>query len=232
MDTSHSAVSLSLKRVKMSEQDTDQPVINVPARVKRSRKIQACESCRKHKTRCESPLSGPSTGRCHRCSVLSIPCSLESLGPSRSTSTRSSVSAIRSMHANPLQRPSGTSPRPALDDESDDALADVDGPNDLDMDRKNLASNLKSPHADTQGDPNDYAQAPMGVVWNSLRKQYTTDTTSNGESSVPQPVNMPNEVLSSEQTHLLMSMCVFQSLIVAIESNPTYPGLTHIIYLG
>ncbi|KAG6334098.1 hypothetical protein ID866_4990 [Astraeus odoratus] len=43
---------------------------------KRAKASQACLSCRKHKTRCEI-LDGDSGVQCHRCKVLSLPCSFE-----------------------------------------------------------------------------------------------------------------------------------------------------------
>ncbi|KAJ7720659.1 hypothetical protein DFH07DRAFT_1008489 [Mycena maculata] len=44
---------------------------------KRAKTIQACTSCRKHKTRCEILDPSESPVRCHRCKVLSIACSYE-----------------------------------------------------------------------------------------------------------------------------------------------------------
>ncbi|KAH7931166.1 hypothetical protein BV22DRAFT_998664 [Leucogyrophana mollusca] len=47
------------------------------APAKRAKAAQACLSCRKHKTRCEM-LDGDNSGsQCHRCKVLSLPCSFE-----------------------------------------------------------------------------------------------------------------------------------------------------------
>lgn len=45
------------------------------------RNQQACVSCRKHKTRCELLDSTSYIARCHRCEVLSIPCSFETDAP-------------------------------------------------------------------------------------------------------------------------------------------------------
>ncbi len=47
---------------------------------KRPKTVQACTSCRKHKTRCEL-LDSASHSRCHRCNVLSITCSFETNAP-------------------------------------------------------------------------------------------------------------------------------------------------------
>ncbi|KAF7354028.1 hypothetical protein MVEN_01089600 [Mycena venus] len=44
---------------------------------KRAKTIQACASCRKHKTRCEILDHSASPVRCHRCKVLSVECSYE-----------------------------------------------------------------------------------------------------------------------------------------------------------
>lgn len=54
---------------------------------KRAKAAQACLSCRKHKTRCEM-LDGDSGLQCHRCKVLSLPCSFgDSNGPPVGAST-------------------------------------------------------------------------------------------------------------------------------------------------
>lgn len=54
---------------------------------KRAKAAQACLSCRKHKTRCEM-LDGDSGVQCHRCKVLSLPCSFgDSNGPLVGAST-------------------------------------------------------------------------------------------------------------------------------------------------
>ncbi|KAG0703888.1 hypothetical protein DFH29DRAFT_1040372 [Suillus ampliporus] len=50
------------------------------APAKRAKAAQACLSCRKHKTRCEM-LDGDNSGaQCHRCKVLTLPCSFEENG--------------------------------------------------------------------------------------------------------------------------------------------------------
>ncbi|KZV76063.1 hypothetical protein PENSPDRAFT_646607 [Peniophora sp. CONT] len=48
---------------------------------RRPKSSQACVSCRKHKTRCELLDSTSYIARCHRCEVLSIPCSFETDAP-------------------------------------------------------------------------------------------------------------------------------------------------------
>jgi hypothetical protein len=44
---------------------------------KRAKSIQACTSCRKHKTRCEilEQIAQDTVIQCHRCKVLGVPCS-------------------------------------------------------------------------------------------------------------------------------------------------------------
>ncbi len=51
------------------------------SRSKRS-KVQACSSCRKHKTRCEVLDLERSVVRCHRCNVLKLECSYEGMDKS------------------------------------------------------------------------------------------------------------------------------------------------------
>ncbi|KAJ6590986.1 hypothetical protein DFH09DRAFT_191307 [Mycena vulgaris] len=54
---------------------------------KKSKSIQACTSCRKHKTRCEILDPSKSPVRCHRCQVLALQCSYEeTIMPTASTS--------------------------------------------------------------------------------------------------------------------------------------------------
>ncbi|KAJ7216662.1 hypothetical protein GGX14DRAFT_442325 [Mycena pura] len=58
------------------------------ASAKKSKSIQACTSCRKHKTRCEILDRSKSPVRCHRCQVLTLQCSYEeTMAPTTSTST-------------------------------------------------------------------------------------------------------------------------------------------------
>ncbi|KAJ7792681.1 hypothetical protein B0H14DRAFT_2930159, partial [Mycena olivaceomarginata] len=47
---------------------------------KKPKSIQACTSCRKHKTRCEILDPSRSPVRCHRCQVLTLQCSRTTLG--------------------------------------------------------------------------------------------------------------------------------------------------------
>jgi hypothetical protein len=58
---------------------TDASTKRPPA--KRAKANQACASCRKNKTRCELLESTGYISRCHRCDVLSIPCSFETIAP-------------------------------------------------------------------------------------------------------------------------------------------------------
>ncbi|KAF8208203.1 hypothetical protein K438DRAFT_1813599 [Mycena galopus ATCC 62051] len=54
---------------------------------KKPKSIQACASCRKHKTRCEILDPAKSPVRCHRCQVLTLQCSYEeTILPTASTS--------------------------------------------------------------------------------------------------------------------------------------------------
>ncbi|KAF7343415.1 hypothetical protein MVEN_01774000 [Mycena venus] len=54
---------------------------------KKPKSIQACASCRKHKTRCEILDPSKSPVRCHRCQVLTLQCSYEeTILPTASTS--------------------------------------------------------------------------------------------------------------------------------------------------
>ncbi|KAJ7337372.1 hypothetical protein DFH08DRAFT_748674 [Mycena albidolilacea] len=54
---------------------------------KKPKSIQACTSCRKHKTRCEILDPSKSPVRCHRCQVLTLQCSYEeTILPTASTS--------------------------------------------------------------------------------------------------------------------------------------------------
>ncbi|KAJ7672578.1 hypothetical protein DFH06DRAFT_1036905 [Mycena polygramma] len=57
------------------------------AGTKKPKSIQACTSCRKHKTRCEILDPTKSPVRCHRCQVLTLQCSYEdTILPTASTS--------------------------------------------------------------------------------------------------------------------------------------------------
>ncbi|KAF9238844.1 hypothetical protein BU15DRAFT_75065 [Melanogaster broomeanus] len=73
---------------------------------KRAKAAQACLSCRKHKTRCEM-LEGDNSGaQCHRCKVLSLPCSFEdapasSPGPCSSRAYPSEIQAQASADRRP-----------------------------------------------------------------------------------------------------------------------------------
>ncbi|KAJ7721016.1 hypothetical protein B0H16DRAFT_379069 [Mycena metata] len=54
---------------------------------KKPKSISACTSCKKHKTRCEILDPSKNPVRCHRCQVLTIPCSYEgTILPTASTS--------------------------------------------------------------------------------------------------------------------------------------------------
>jgi hypothetical protein len=48
---------------------------------KRAKATMACNSCRKHKTRCEliGAIEESSPIRCHRCKILAVPCSYEDM---------------------------------------------------------------------------------------------------------------------------------------------------------
>src|ERR1700675_4069370 len=55
------------------------PESRVPGPIKRPKSNQACASCRRHKTRCEQLEGDLSVLRCHRCNVLNMSCSFETL---------------------------------------------------------------------------------------------------------------------------------------------------------
>ncbi|KAJ7028698.1 hypothetical protein C8F04DRAFT_1118400 [Mycena alexandri] len=60
-----------MKRSRENKDDSARPGAKKP------KSIQACASCRKHKTRCEILDPSKNPVRCHRCQVLTIPCSYE-----------------------------------------------------------------------------------------------------------------------------------------------------------
>ncbi|KAH7912970.1 hypothetical protein BJ138DRAFT_1147165 [Hygrophoropsis aurantiaca] len=66
------------------------------APAKRAKAAQACLSCRKHKTRCEMLDGDHSGSQCHRCKVLSLPCSFED---GAAPPERAIASSSRSTHA-------------------------------------------------------------------------------------------------------------------------------------
>ncbi|KAJ7056991.1 hypothetical protein C8F01DRAFT_1152987 [Mycena amicta] len=74
-----------MKRVR---EGADEPSSSSRAAPKKPKSIQACISCRKHKTRCEilDPTKNPV--RCHRCQVLALQCSYEeTMTPTPATPT-------------------------------------------------------------------------------------------------------------------------------------------------
>ncbi|KAJ7185706.1 hypothetical protein C8R46DRAFT_385042 [Mycena filopes] len=54
-----------------------QPPLPSSSMIRKSKTIQACTSCRKHKTRCELLNTTTSPVQCHRCTVIGIHCSYE-----------------------------------------------------------------------------------------------------------------------------------------------------------
>ncbi|KAG7097418.1 hypothetical protein E1B28_004765 [Marasmius oreades] len=64
--------------MKRSREDSNPSSSSVKA-AKRSKSVQACTSCRKHKTRCEVLDTTSTAIRCHRCKTLDIPCSYEEM---------------------------------------------------------------------------------------------------------------------------------------------------------
>lgn len=80
------------KRSDKTKEDAVSPAI------KRPKSIQACTSCRRHKTRCEQ-LDGAVSGslRCHRCKVLNMRCSFDNqnAAPVASASTPRKESPLR-----------------------------------------------------------------------------------------------------------------------------------------
>lgn len=99
---------------------------NAPA--KRAKAAQACLSCRKHKTRCEM-LDGDNSGaQCHRCKVLSLPCSFEENGAPSSDRAGSSsrpvhTPDVRSIREREDRRPSLALSQKSLDIPMDDPRA-------------------------------------------------------------------------------------------------------------
>ncbi|KAJ7704406.1 hypothetical protein B0H17DRAFT_1193653 [Mycena rosella] len=77
------------------------------ASTKKAKSIQACTSCRKHKTRCEILDPSKSPVRCHRCQVLALQCSYEeTILPTASTSRLPSPPPQSvQMQAGPLKPP-------------------------------------------------------------------------------------------------------------------------------
>ncbi|OAX43229.1 hypothetical protein K503DRAFT_708912 [Rhizopogon vinicolor AM-OR11-026] len=98
------------------------------APAKRAKAAQACLSCRKHKTRCEM-LDGDNSGaQCHRCKVLTLPCSFEENGvPSNERAGPSSrpphTPDMRSIREREDRRPSLTIPPKTHDVPMDDSRA-------------------------------------------------------------------------------------------------------------
>ncbi|EIW76212.1 hypothetical protein CONPUDRAFT_168789 [Coniophora puteana RWD-64-598 SS2] len=89
MTASEAAASIGVKR-------GPSPSSAAPTQPKRPKAAQACLSCRKHKTRCEM-LEGDNSGsHCHRCKVLSLPCSFDATNatPASAASDSASTSAL------------------------------------------------------------------------------------------------------------------------------------------
>lgn len=103
------------------------------APAKRAKAAQACLSCRKHKTRCEM-LDGDNSGaQCHRCKVLSLPCSFEengapSIDRAGSSSRPVNTPDVRSMREREDRRASLTVPPKSHDIPMDDSRAAHAGP--------------------------------------------------------------------------------------------------------
>lgn len=58
------------RKIKREQSETEK---EQPKKPRKKRKVYSCQECRKMKTRCDFQ---PLLGKCHRCVVLSIPCSL------------------------------------------------------------------------------------------------------------------------------------------------------------
>ncbi|KAJ7108608.1 hypothetical protein C8R44DRAFT_803189 [Mycena epipterygia] len=77
--------------------------------MKKPKSMQACTSCRKHKTRCEVLDTSTSPVRCHRCQVIGVQCSYEDtlvpLSPPALPSTNIVKNDNSGMHDNASPRP-------------------------------------------------------------------------------------------------------------------------------
>ncbi|SMN21396.1 similar to Saccharomyces cerevisiae YDR520C URC2 Putative Zn(II)2Cys6 motif containing transcription factor [Maudiozyma saulgeensis] len=58
---------------KIANLKVDKKILDPTKRMRKKRKLYSCETCRKFKTRCDFE---PVVGKCHRCNVLKIDCSL------------------------------------------------------------------------------------------------------------------------------------------------------------
>ncbi len=110
-----------MKRSRESNRGDEAGPSSGRGRSKRS-KIQACTSCRKHKTRCEI-LDGftHSKVRCHRCKVLNSTCSYETMDKSLfapDPSTSPSSSNVSATLVDGLPRPAAGSPAAGAPDAS------------------------------------------------------------------------------------------------------------------
>ncbi|KAH8927628.1 hypothetical protein BT69DRAFT_749812 [Atractiella rhizophila] len=90
---------------------------------KRPRTTKACEQCRKQKAHCE-PSPSTSLG-CHRCSVLSIPCSFV-IGPPSESPLHPAYSGTQQSTATSIPFSSGPrSPTPSITPQSERVLTDT-----------------------------------------------------------------------------------------------------------
>jgi hypothetical protein len=158
-----------------------------PVRTKRPKTSQACESCRKHKTRCEQSSEGGSS--CHRCNVLAITCSFE--GSDNAPPPRRSVTLLPPPRQKTPDGPptSTTKPKPLSVEDL------VVGP----------THHLGEPEESA----GYYAQSPLGAIWDIMRKRPSGPV----PTAPPEPFNVSGEALSVDQTHYLMSLYVNESIL-------------------
>jgi hypothetical protein len=161
---------------------------------KRPKTSQACTSCRKHKTRCEL-LDPASRSRCHRCDVLSITCSFETIAPPAATQAAESspnhIAIFRQRLLNAILSPQNNSNK-CLEQTSSDARC------------SSPRSTATSPWEllKVPGIP-DWSATPM-LAMLTLSKMARTK----------QPMIQPGsnltftEVLTGDQRHYLLRLCV------------------------
>ncbi|KAF9266230.1 hypothetical protein L218DRAFT_102742 [Marasmius fiardii PR-910] len=137
---------------------------------KRSKSVQACTSCRKHKTRCEILDPSPTAIRCHRCKTLDLPCSYQEMDRNLLIQNAS----------NPPSLPNTTAPTPAVTQEESgqdvfDKWALGIGPNPPPPPKRNPKLQVGlSPTSPTQNtiQPTRRHLAKPHDIWTFLRVQY------------------------------------------------------------